>query len=91
MTYNEPFPGFRQASYVAAVLSTLDAGLIGRTEIPSKCPECEELMDLNNASEHVVLVGVAPLVTRVIIGCEGYWTVDPARVGLLRGNWQPAG
>ncbi|MFC4507043.1 MULTISPECIES: hypothetical protein [Streptomyces] len=45
------------------------------------CPECDYSVDWNDKESHVV-VGSA-----VVIGCEGYYVVDPNVVGLSAPNW----
>jgi hypothetical protein len=50
------------------------------------CPECDRPAFLiagnpEEAAVHTLGHGL------VIVGCEGYWTVDPALVGLERGGW----
>lgn len=73
------------ATYLAAVVKADEAGAPwpGYYLTPN-CPECgrdvTELWDEDHAM-------VGPWVA---IGCEGYWTVDPASVGLDRGNWSDA-
>lgn len=48
-----------------------------------KCPECAEVVDeALDPATHTVMDGY------VIVGCEGYFVVDPELVGLPRGNWE---
>jgi hypothetical protein len=53
------------------------------------CPECDEPVEGEGlvlcdggAAAHVVLGG------SVVLGCEGYWVVDPAPLGLDPGQWE---
>jgi len=46
------------------------------------CPECDEVPGPEDGI-HVVL-GAA-----VVIGCEGYWVINPNLVGIDRPTWQP--
>lgn len=57
-----------------------------------KCPECDiEVVDFTQeqADQHVVIkqdLGKGSLYY-VVVGCEGYWTVNPETLGLPKGNW----
>lgn len=75
----------RDVDYLAHTTQAIaDGKLIGLT---NRCPECNDVAD-----EVAHIVARTPLgTTAVLIGCEGYWTVDPARVGMERGDWQPTG
>lgn len=73
------------AVYLRRVVELLDGGLSGR--VPTRCPECEAEMDLSTEYGHIVWRHPDTLQLYVVIGCEGYWCIDPARVGLPRGNW----
>jgi hypothetical protein len=56
------------------------------------CPECrQDAEDIRHDADHIVIGQKieAETLYYVIIGCEGYWTVDPKKVGLKRGNWEP--
>ena len=46
------------------------------------CPECDQVPEPEDGI-HVVL-GAA-----VVIGCEGYWVINPNRIGIPNPNWQP--
>lgn len=53
------------------------------------CPECDEpvageglILCDGEAAAHVVLGG------SVVLGCEGYWIVNPEVLGLDRGQWE---
>jgi hypothetical protein len=52
-----------------------------------RCPECGERVD-DIDTEHVVLE-LSSDVYAVIVGCEGYWVINPALVGLTVPSWQP--
>ena len=47
------------------------------------CPECGHVPEREEGI-HVV-VGAAA----VVIGCEGYWVINPNVVGIPRPSWQP--
>jgi hypothetical protein len=52
---------------------------------PGRCPECGEhvmVMDDSDRADHVLARD------EVVVGCEGYWIIDPALVGIERG-WTP--
>lgn len=46
------------------------------------CPECDQIPDPDDDG-HVVLGAV------VVIGCEGYWVINPNVVGIHCPTWQP--
>ncbi len=47
---------------------------------PRTCPECKTWAG-EVGPGHVVVLGPG-MVPHVLIGCQGFWTVDPARLGL---------
>lgn len=51
------------------------------------CPECLAHVNAFDQEHGVIASDAGPI---VVIGCEGYHVIDPALVGLDRGNWQPA-
>lgn len=67
------------AKYLAHAIVGLHAGT---ASAPTRCPECGRYPD----DDHVLIT--VNNRTCVVIGCEGYWTIDPATIGLPRGNWQ---
>jgi len=46
------------------------------------CPECDELPPPEDGV-HTVLGAT------VVVGCEGYWVINPNVVGIPNPNWQP--
>lgn len=70
-----------------------------RVEALMKCPECDR--SFNNWDEatedtHIVIKQRIWNNNRkykdlyyCVVGCEGYWVVDPKTLGLPRGNWWP--
>ncbi len=74
------------ARYLLAVTTALDEGK--PVPVTSTCTECEGTPNLFDEQHLSVLLGDGRTV--VVVGCEGYFLVDPASVGLDRGNWQPA-
>lgn len=71
--------------YVVAVVRALLAG--NELTVQRVCPECGRRPRLDGSRDHV-LVCINGLEV-VVVGCEGYWCVDPAEVGLSRGQWTP--
>jgi hypothetical protein len=70
-------------AYLAAVITAMmrhDPDAIGY--LSPMCPECGQLANAEDG-QHVVL-GAA-----VVVGCEGYWVIDPNTVGVSKPNWQP--
>lgn len=82
----DPAQAIRDAdltTYLAAVVAAMarrDTVIAGY--LSPVCPECGQLGD-GQDGRHVVL-GSA-----VVVGCEGYWVIDPNAVGIPRPNWQP--
>jgi hypothetical protein len=78
------------ADYLTKAIRAID---LGKTEIPltNRCPECEETVDtyLEAASAidgHIVYQTTSDTFA-ILIGCEGYWTINPELIGLPRGMW----
>lgn len=72
-----------RTAYLAAVVRALmrrDQAL--EPYLSPICSECGQMPEPEDG-DHVVL-GAA-----VVIGCEGYWVVNPNVVGIHRPNWQP--
>jgi len=78
------------ATYVKYAIMAID---LGKVEIPltNRCPECGETIDtyLSAASDdpHLVYQNTSDTFV-ILIGCEGYWVVNPELIGLPRGEWQ---
>lgn len=58
-----------------------------------KCPECGNSVNDSDFSydAHIIIkqqIG-EKILKYVVVGCEGYWTVDPKKLGMKRGNWEP--
>jgi hypothetical protein len=69
--------------YLAAVITALmrrDPAV--QPYLSPICPECGKVPEADDGI-HVVLG------TAVVIGCEGYWVINPNAVGIPRPNWQP--
>lgn len=49
------------------------------------CPECGEEISEENGNEesHILFWG------NVLIGCEGYWVIDPNSLKINSPNWEP--
>ena len=78
----------RGAEYVMAVAAAA-AGLRAGHLI-NICPECGGQQGRLDNDNHLV-VAVAdphPGEVAVVIGCEGFWVVDPKLVGIDSPNWQ---
>jgi hypothetical protein len=55
--------------------------------VTSTCTECGKTPDVGD-EEHLCLL-MPDGRTAVVVGCDGYWLIDPASVGLFGTNWQP--
>jgi hypothetical protein len=73
------------ADYLRAVtdkIETLPVGALNRY-----CPECGREAELDG--EHITIATVGGF-TVAVIGCDGYWCIDPKLVGIHAPNWSPA-
>lgn len=77
--------------YAEAVTDALTDGRIN-PPLTTRCPECDsDFADLDEAyedAEHIIVLTTADT-TAVIVGCEGYYVVDPNLVGIDCPNWEP--
>lgn len=80
----------RTETYVSAVTAAVadpatDTSTIGLRRVCVECDETVSRMTRSERERHAVI----PLVEEdwVLVGCEGYWHVDPAVVGMERGDW----
>jgi hypothetical protein len=74
----------RTGEYIKRMIEAIEAGQV---MAPTVCPECEHVMNLDTECGHVVY-RLPDTAMVCIIGCEGYWCINPASVGLPIGNWQ---
>jgi hypothetical protein len=58
---------------------------IGKYLTPT-CPECDERPydDEGDDGSHIVISGF------IVIGCEGYWAINPNALGIDHPNWTNA-
>lgn len=80
----------REARYVLAVVEALVRETLPQEARTNECPECTGILRPLDNSDHLIWASQAGDEVVVIIGCEGYWVVDPALVGIDSPNWQPA-
>ncbi len=78
----------RTADYLAAVTGVVDT--LPAETVTDRCPECGEQQTYRDNDDHIVIVRNATGELVVVVGCEGYWVVDPALAGIDAPNWQPA-
>lgn len=74
-------------AYVAAVVAALTAGKLATSDLRHDCPECGETpaLDAKGTGNPHRLVG-----SFVVVGCEGYYVVNPNLVGIACPSWEPA-
>jgi hypothetical protein len=66
-----------------------------RPYLTDRCPECgEKIVGVMDDGTHIWVAsgldastGEGPS-TYVVVGCEGYWVIDPTVVGMARVDWQ---
>ena len=79
------------ATYVKYAIMAID---LGKVEIPltNTCPECGETidtyLDAATSDDPHLVYGTTSDTFAILVGCEGYWVVNPELVGLPRGEWQ---
>lgn len=80
-------------SHIMAYVALVDIALTeGRINPPltTRCQECDsDFADLDEAhedDEHIIIATTSDT-TAVVVGCEGYFQVDPNLVGLDASNW----
>jgi hypothetical protein len=81
-------------TYVTNVTAAIMSGKIPHTAQSAICPECDQEMNMWGIPLDGHLVFDAGDRTDdpklfVLIGCEGYWVIDPALAGMPRGGWTP--
>lgn len=79
-------------AYVAAVVAKLDTDTLPWSALRTNtCTECDTELRADGVdyADHVVWRDETgdPV---VIVGCEGYWLIDPALVGIVSEHWTPA-
>ena len=80
------------ADYVAKCTWAID---LGKGDIPltDTCPECEEKVDTWEKAtwhdDHIVYATTSDTYA-ILVGCEGYWVINPTLVGLPLGEWHDA-
>jgi hypothetical protein len=71
-------------AYIDAVHRAIRGSTTGiRKYLTATCTECGARPSAHDDA-HVVIDGF------VVIGCEGYWLVDPNALGIARPNWTDA-
>jgi len=71
-----------EARYLAAAVAAIDAGDDSiEPWLTCECDECGEEPDATDP-DHVLHAGY------VLIGCEGYWHIDPNRLGIPSPRWE---
>ncbi len=72
------------AQYLLAATTALATG--APVPLPWRCEECKKFPDRSDGEHLTFLMPNGTVV--VLVGCEGYHHIDPAALGLERGNWQ---
>lgn len=80
----------KTADYLMKAIQAIN---LGKTEIPltNRCPECNEAIDTyldaaDYANGHIVYQTTSDTFV-ILVGCEGYWTINPELIGLPRDMW----
>jgi hypothetical protein len=77
------FCKLRRATEVESYLRAVRRASVAVVEpyMRADCPECDYDLDPNDPEDHVVIGSM------VVIGCQGYWIVNPNVVGIEKPNW----
>lgn len=79
----------RRAQYLYNVTIAISKGEIPAAQLYTECLECGyeiDEMELAIGGDHIF--ARTPQGEAVIVaGCEGYWHIDPASVGMDRDQW----
>lgn len=83
------------ARYLVAVGTALEANHLTTADLTVVCPECNEVLETRFADGSHIVMDTPHIMDEdagyesfaLVVGCEGYWLIDPAKVGLPRGNW----
>ncbi len=63
--------------------------LLGRYAwLGALCLDCDREVELAGDAQHLVFHAPGNSLY-VVVGCEGYWHVNPGEVGIIRGAWSP--
>jgi hypothetical protein len=81
----------KTAEYIAAVVRALtEDNLSPDARRSNQCPECEQWLGFFNTDYHIVYNASTendPENMIVVVGCEGYWAIDPKLVGIRDTGW----
>lgn len=79
----------KDAHYAYCVARAIEMRGTEGIKMTTTCPECDQVTNYwgtTDTGDHLVLA-LSDGTHMLLIGCEGYWVVDPGSVGLDRGNW----
>lgn len=78
-----------QHEYLTQVFTALTSGIGHQLMTTTGCTECdtEILADDFEASAHWIMWDPQSQTHIVVIGCQGYWLINPASVGIDSENW----
>lgn len=71
-------------AYVVARAIEMRGNSTEGLHVTTRCPECDQVTNYwgsTDTGDHLVL-GLVDGTHMLLIGCEGYWIVDPGSVGL---------
>jgi hypothetical protein len=92
-----PFAGPERDAYVAGIVAALRAGRVPGDAITDTCPECGDTPQRTTGGRctdgHVVALAPegrygADHGLAVLVGCEGYFVIDPTHAGVPIGGWE---
>jgi hypothetical protein len=83
----------RTALYLHRATTALITGTVAIESTTDVCPECSESVAaarlISDAEHHIAYLDPQHRRVVLLIGCEGYWLIDPNTLGLPSPNWQP--
>lgn len=81
------------ADYLSKATTALASGALSLNECATHCTECDEqadeiVLDDEERGYGCHLIAQAPTGDYVVlVGCEGYWIVNPNLLGMIRPEW----
>jgi hypothetical protein len=74
-------------TYVRACAAALRDRTLSVYDITAVCPECQEYAEPGDGAHITAPAGIVDGIA-VLIGCEGYHVINPARVGQDASGWE---
>lgn len=82
----------RMTEYLAKAVDALENDRLGSEWKSDGCPECGEVVEFGQsyAGDHLIWRDTKAGQDVILVGCEGYFVINPEILGLDPEAWQPA-